>query len=99
MFPVELAFSDVALGEETVSVAFVRDVSKRKQAQRYLAAHYTSTCILAGAQALDEVLPRILQAVCDGLNWEAGTLWRVDSATNTIRCTESYEAPAARLPS
>ena len=51
MFPVELGHSTIACGEDILSVAFVRDVSERKKAQRYLAAHYAATCILADIRA------------------------------------------------
>jgi PAS domain S-box-containing protein len=98
IIPVELALSTIACGEEEVlSVAFVRDVSKRKKAQRYLAAHYAATCILAEAATMAEVLPRILRAVCASLNWDVGTVWKVDEAANVIRCVDSYEDPASQL--
>jgi PAS domain S-box-containing protein len=99
LFPVELAFSDVPCGDKTLSVAFIRDVSKRKKAQRYLAAHYAATCILAEAQTLGEALPRLLQAVCESLGWEVGMVWQIDTASQTIRRIDSYEDQASPLAS
>jgi PAS domain S-box-containing protein len=98
-FPIELAFGTVAGEEETVTVAFIRDVSQRKKEQNYLAAHYAATCTLAEVKTLEKALPRILQAICDSLKWEAGTLWQADPAANVLRCAGSYEIPDARLPS
>jgi PAS domain S-box-containing protein len=92
-FPLELAIGHVPLGDEHFTVAFTRDVSKRKQAQRYLTAHYAATCILAEARDLAETLPRVLRAVCDSLHWAAGTVWRVDAGANLLRCAEAHEAP------
>ncbi len=98
-FPVELALSTVVGETESLTVAFVRDVSQRKKAQSYLAAHYAATCTLAEAQTLGEALPQIMRAICDSLNWDAGTFWRSDARANVIRCAGSYEAIEARLPS
>src|SRR5207249_733316 len=97
-FPVELALSAVQGEAEHLTVAFVRDVTQRKKAQSYLAAHYTATCTLAEAQTLGEALPQILLAICDSLNWDAGTFWRIDGSANVIRCAGSYEVPGSRLP-
>jgi PAS domain S-box-containing protein len=98
LFQVELALSSIPCGDENFSLAFVRDVSKRKKAQRYLAAHYAATCILAETGMLAEALPRILQAVCENLHYEAGVLWRPDPAAGVLRCADSYEDPATQLP-
>jgi PAS domain S-box-containing protein len=96
-FPVEMAVSSVPSGEEDHSVAFIRDVSKRKKAQRYLAAHFAGTCVLAEAQALGEALSKILQVVCDSVGWEVAAVWQVDAA-GVARCLDSYEDPAAGIP-
>jgi PAS domain S-box-containing protein len=97
-FPVELAHTAIDCGEEEVlSVAFVRDVTERKKAQRYLAAHYAATCILAEAATMDDALSRIMRAVCASLNWEVGSLWRVDAGGEMLRCVDSYEDPSAGL--
>jgi PAS domain S-box-containing protein len=97
-FPLELTVGTMPLGDEHVTVAFTRDVSKRKQAQCYLTAHYAATCILAEARSLAEALPRILEAICEALRWEAGAFWRMDSAGGVLRCAAHYQDPLAGLP-
>jgi PAS domain S-box-containing protein len=97
-FPLELTGSSMTVGDETISIAFTRDISKRKRAQRYLIAHYAATCILAEARTLAEALPRLLQSICDALGWEAGAYWRVDQDTGVLRCTDVYQAPSVALP-
>jgi PAS domain S-box-containing protein len=92
-FPLELAVSSIRLGDEHFTVAFTRDVRKRKQAQRYLTAHYAATCILAETSSLSDALPRILQVVCDSLHWAAGAVWCIDPAENVLRCVEAFEVP------
>src|SRR5207247_9180427 len=61
--------------------------------------HYAATCIRAEARTLKKALSRILEVVCDTLQWEVGAFWCVDGPAEVLRCTESYESPAARLPS
>lgn len=100
-FPLELVLSSMTLDDDQVTVAFARDVSKRKQAQRYLTAHYAATCILAEANSLSEALPRILSALTDALQWDAGAFWSLDQNTNELHCDAVYQAAcstsAARL--
>jgi PAS domain S-box-containing protein len=93
--PLELTGNSLMLGNELISVAFVRDVSKRKRAQRYLLAHYTATCVLAEATSLPEALPRILQALCEALRCQASAYWRVDPASDAASCASMYQSPAA----
>ncbi len=92
-FPVEVMLSSMTLGDEQVTVAFARDVSKRKQAQRYLTAHYAATCILAEANSLDEALPKILQTISESLRWDACAYWSLNPSTNELCCSEFYQAP------
>jgi PAS domain S-box-containing protein len=97
-FPVEMALSTISSAERTQTVAFVRDVSKRKKAQRYLAAHFAGTCVLVEVQTLGEAFSGILRVVCDSVGWEAAAVWQVDATARAIRCLDSYEDPAAGLP-
>ena len=97
-FPIELVLSAMTLGGEQVTVAFARDVSQRKQAQRYLTAHYAATCILAEANSLDEALPLILQSISEALRWDVCAFWCRDPATNELTCAQFFQAPFAALP-
>jgi PAS domain S-box-containing protein len=63
-FPLEVMASSMVCGDELITIAVTRDVSKRKRVQRYLLAHYAATATLAEARPVRETLPRILQAVC-----------------------------------
>jgi PAS domain S-box-containing protein len=92
-FSVELTGSGVNLGDDSSSVIFVRDVSKRKRAQRYLIAHYAATCILAEANTLADALPRLVQTICEALQWEAGAYWSVDRESGVALCGKVYQTP------
>jgi len=96
LFPVELSHSMVVVGDVNYTTAFVRDVSKRKRAQRYLAAHYAATCILADAVSIDAALPSILPPICENLDWSSGTVWKIDHQANIARVIESFEEVVAQ---
>ncbi len=87
LFPLEMAVGEFHLAGERMCVAFVREISKRKQAQQYLAAHYTITHIVAGANVAGEAIPRILDALCEGLGWDVGEFWEVDRQADVLRRT------------
>ncbi len=88
--PLELALKECRMGEETVCIASARDVSKRKQAQRHLAAHYAATRALAEARGLAEALPRVLGGVCRHLDWDVGLFWRLDAAAQALECAAAF---------
>jgi PAS domain S-box-containing protein len=97
-FQLELTGSSMTFDDESVSVAFVRDVSKRKRAQRYLLAHYAATCVLAEANSVADALPRILQVICEALRWETAACWRVGADAGELSCHEVHQASLSTLP-
>jgi PAS domain S-box-containing protein len=94
VFQLELAVNEFRLGDEHVCVTSARDISKRKQAQKHLAAHYAATRAVAEAKGLAEAIPRILRGVCDHLGWDVGQFWRLDLHSQALVCAESYTGPS-----
>jgi PAS domain S-box-containing protein len=92
-FPVELSVSPVRLGRRWVFSAFVRDITQRKSAERRLAAQYAVTRALAEPLTLQEVSGKILQAICENLNWELGIFWYLDEPAHVLRCLDVWHAP------
>ena len=41
--------------------------------------------------------PRILQAVCESLDWSVGAIWRVDQKDKLLRCVETWHIPSAQV--
>jgi PAS domain S-box-containing protein len=69
------------------------DVTERKRAERLLAAEHAVARALAGSATLLDAAPKILRAVCEGLDWDVGVCWRVDRPAGVLRCVEFWRAP------
>jgi PAS domain S-box-containing protein len=94
-FPLEIALGEFIFDGELVCVAFTRDISTRKQAQQYLVAHYATVHALTNSATVVEAVPKILRAVCDGLEWDMGQFWQPDASGDALRCDHCYD-PAAQ---
>ncbi|HEX8897395.1 MAG TPA: MASE1 domain-containing protein, partial [Chthoniobacterales bacterium] len=67
----------------TLSLAAI--VTERKMAGRHLGGSLSVTRILAESPALDDAVPRIIQRICKTFEWEVGTMWRLDEASQVLR--------------
>src|SRR5215831_256940 len=76
----------------------VQDITERKRAEQRLVAQHTVTQILAEAATLPEATPKILQAVCECLGWDLGTLWSLDRQAGVLRCVELWQKAAVAAP-
>lgn len=84
--------------EQKLIYAAARDITERKRSERRLATGYAVTAVLAEALSLDAAAPRILQAVCESLDWELGVIWQLDGATDRMKCVEIWHTPGLELP-
>lgn len=67
-----------------------RDVTREVRAQQRRAIEYAVTQILATANSVAEGAPRILQTVCETLNWSCGAYWEYRAASGTLECVEQW---------
>src|SRR5204863_9451646 len=70
---------------------------QRDRAERRLAAQFATARVLAEADSLAEAVPRILQAVCESLDWDLGNYWRADPEAGVLRCLDLWRVPWADL--
>jgi GAF domain-containing protein len=42
----------------------------------------------------EEVAPRILQALCEGLGWDVGIMWKADESATVLRFVASWHDPS-----
>ncbi|WP_096586746.1 PAS domain S-box protein [Calothrix sp. NIES-2098] len=82
--------------EKGVSI-FIRDITQRKIIQQYQAAQYAITNILAEATTVVEVLPKVLQSLCEHLGWQAGIFWSVDPKINELRCINTWQSSSLKI--
>jgi two-component system sensor histidine kinase/response regulator len=65
---------------------------------KLLTAEHVAARALVEAATFAEAAPKILEAICEQLGWEHGALWRVDHASDVLRCIEIWTPPSAPLP-
>ncbi len=91
-FPVELAVAPARVGDAYIFSAFVRDITERKRAERRLASQYAVSRVLAESATLEEAGSKILQVICESLEWELGVLWLLDKPGNVLRCLDLWRS-------
>jgi two-component system NtrC family sensor kinase len=79
-------------------VVVFHDISRRKRSERMLAAQYETTRVLAEAESPSQAYPKILETICECLNWDLGAFWRVDAYTQRLRCATLWKRPGVELP-
>lgn len=91
--PLELSLSLVQLqpGKWNL-VAFCRDISARKEAERLRAMQDAVTDVLSESDAVEEAFSRLLDAVCGNLEWAAGVVWMLEPGSRHLRCREFWQA-------
>jgi len=79
-------------------VVVFHDITLRKKADRRLAAQYEATRVLAEADSPGQSSRKILETICESLDWELGAFWRVDSRTEQLRCAAIWHRPSGPAP-
>ena len=79
-------------------VVVFHDITRRKKAERRLAAQYETTRVLAEAATPAQADAKILETICARLDWDFGAFWRVDAHTQRLRCATSWHRVTAPAP-
>jgi len=83
-----------AASKVTKVVVVERDISERKRAEQREKMEHAVTRVLAESETLSEAIPRILQTICETLNWDCGARWSMDERKKAICCVETWSVPA-----
>ncbi|MDQ3254848.1 MAG: ATP-binding protein [Acidobacteriota bacterium] len=92
--PLEISFGEYNQEGKRYFTGVCRDISERKRVQSRLATQHAVTKILAEAHEVAEAMPKIIQAICESLQWDIGELWRVDPDDNSLRCVDAWHDPS-----
>jgi len=75
-----------------------RDITDKKRADRYRETQFATTRILSESGTMDEAVGSLLSAICDGLGWDYGRMWRADSAAGILRLENSWHNTEVASP-
>ena len=82
-----------ATGSVSKVVLVSRDISERKRAEQRERMEHAVTRVLAESETLAEAIPKIVQTICETLNWDCGARWSLDEQQNAICCVETWGIP------
>lgn len=80
-------------GEVYRVVGIAVDITEHKRAELRVKVQQEVTAVLAEAVSVPETARRILEIICQRMDWVAGDLWIEDRATHTLRCVDIWHQP------
>jgi len=75
-----------------------RGSSVESHATRRLTAEHVAARALVESATFGDAAPKILQAICEALDWEYGALWRIDREAGALRCVDTWRSSVAEFP-
>ena len=93
-YSVEVYLQVVGEGKERTFLAFICDITERKQEEHCQATEYAITRLLSTSKNLEEIAQYIMQTICQALSWDVGALWKVDEETRVLRCIKVWQEKA-----
>jgi adenylate cyclase len=79
-----------------------RDITTRQRREQRTSTQYAITRILSESQSVKQVIPQILQSICQNLGWDLGELWTPSQYIGTsvkrhsvnvvLRCVEIWSS-------
>jgi serine phosphatase RsbU (regulator of sigma subunit) len=89
----------VALGVERkrAQERLLEQLIERKQAERRLAVEHGVSRTLAVSDNLTDAALSVIQAICENLDWDVGTVWVVNPKANVLRCVEIWHRPGVEV--
>jgi signal transduction histidine kinase/integral membrane sensor domain MASE1 len=73
-------------------------IAERDTAQRRRTAEYAVAGVLARSATLEEAAPRMLEVLCECLEWDMGALWVVEEFPREMRCLALWHGPRLAIP-
>ena len=95
-FPIELSLSSSRTAPGIVFSAVIRDTSEKKAAERRSRAQHALTRLIAESRTLVEAVARVLETVCNTMEWDMGAMWVHDPRVDALRCMQFWDSLAPR---
>ena len=92
-FPVELAISVIKTESHPIFTASLRDITERKRIAQQNATRLAVSNILAESHTIEEAIPRILEAICEQLDWSLAQVFVTDRDRDVLRFLQAWNAP------
>ena len=67
-------------------------------AERRLTAEHVVARALVEASTFADAVPKILEAICEALDWAYGALWTIDREADVLRCSQVWPAESVAFP-
>jgi PAS domain-containing protein len=83
-------------GQPYAVCTIARDIS-RQQAQKRLIAQQETTQVLSAATTVDGAISKLLESICQSLEWDLGEFWAVDQTANVLRCMRNWQVPSLEI--
>lgn len=95
-FPVEFIASPIPLDDEAALGAVVTfsDITERKDMLRRLAVQHAISAVLAQAVDFEEAAALLIETIGLALEWQIGSVWRVDEEAALLRNVVTWSAPS-----
>jgi signal transduction histidine kinase len=88
---VEISLSYVESDQGLVALGFVTDITPRRNVEQRLHAEFLVTRAFADPDSAGNLVPRLLQALCESLGWDLGEFWRLDG--DVLRYDSGWHRP------
>jgi PAS domain S-box-containing protein len=92
-FPIDISLSPLETEDGVLLASSIRDITDRKRAEQYFATQHEVTRVLAESGPGENVVPRVLQALAEGMEWEVGEYWGLDEGIQALRCADIWHVP------
>ena len=83
-------------GAITNFIAVKDDITERKKREAFIHAQHAIIQVLAESNTLKVAAPKILQAICEALEWDLGEMWELDNEKKLLLNTEIWNIPSLK---
>ncbi|MBI2470459.1 MAG: diguanylate cyclase [Planctomycetes bacterium] len=74
------------------------DITEHKLVEQRRNILYATTRILAESDTVEKAISKILQVICENLEWEVSAFWITDKENTVLRCVKIWHSPSVNVP-